>query len=291
MKRLSLLLSLFAVAWTAAAQEPTLPSPDAKVLGMGGVQMTTLSGSHAIYGNSATAIFSMAPSQVSTSYYNYDEADYYAVTGFCRFDNINMALVGWRQLHRERGNNDMSVDLGYSRRIGDNWAIGIVGRYLHLKRYQETADALAVDLSAAWNHPIEGVGSYATLRLGAKIANLGGSLKGSTTLPATATVGAALDTFLTDAHQITVAADAGYIFNPDRVRGLRLGLGAEYNLMQLIQVRTGYHYGAHRAVDPSYWSVGAGLSILHLRLNLTYLFAAHDSPLHNAYSISFGFDF
>ncbi len=151
MKRLVTLLAALAALQTYAQRiEATLPSPDAKSLGMGGVMMTTLSGSHAIYNNSATAIFSHTPSQVSSSYYGQRSFDYYAVSGFCRFDNINLVQAGWRQFLREHGNNDMAVDLGYARRIGDRWAVGIVGRYMHLKRPDISADALAVDLSAAW---------------------------------------------------------------------------------------------------------------------------------------------
>ena len=100
MKRLTTTLALLAAALYATAQEATLPTPDAKALGMGGVAMTTLSGSHAIYNNSATAIFSQMPSQVSSSYYGQGEFDYYAVTGFCRFDNVNLAQIGWRQYLR-----------------------------------------------------------------------------------------------------------------------------------------------------------------------------------------------
>ena len=51
MKRLTTTLALLAAALYATAQEATLPTPDAKALGMGGVAMTTLSGSHAIYNN------------------------------------------------------------------------------------------------------------------------------------------------------------------------------------------------------------------------------------------------
>ncbi|MFR8225337.1 MAG: hypothetical protein ACLU9X_13555 [Alistipes shahii] len=120
MKRLVTLLAALAALQTYAQRiEATLPSPDAKSLGMGGVMMTTLSGSHAIYNNSATAIFSHTPSQVSSSYYGQRSFDYYAVSGFCRFDNINLVQAGWRQFLREHGNNDMAVDLGYARRIGD----------------------------------------------------------------------------------------------------------------------------------------------------------------------------
>ena len=49
MKRLVTLLAALAALQTYAQRiEATLPSPDAKSLGMGGVMMTTLSGSHAI---------------------------------------------------------------------------------------------------------------------------------------------------------------------------------------------------------------------------------------------------
>lgn len=292
MKRLTTTLALLAAALYASAQEATLPTPDAKALGMGGVAMTTLSGSHAIYNNSATAIFSQMPSQVSSSYYGQGEFDYYAVTGFCRFDNVNMAQIGWRQYLRERGNNDMAVDLGYSRRLGERSAVGIVGRYMHLKRHDDTADALAVDLSVAWSQPLENVGSYSTLRVGGKLGNLGGYLgKTDYTLPMDLTAGVALDTFLTDAHEITVGADWGYYFSPARVRGFQMSVGAEYNLMQLIQLRAGYHYGERRNYYPTYGSVGAGVRFLHLRLDFAYLIARKETLLHNTYSISFGLDF
>lgn len=292
MKRFAISLLLLASACTAFAQEATLPTPDAKTLGMGGVAMATISGSHAIYNNSATAIFSQLPSQVSSSYYGQGKYDYYAVTGYCRFDNINLAQIGWRQYLRERGNNDMAVDLGYSRRIGDKWAIGIVARYMHLKRHDSSADALSADLSAAYALPLENVGIYSVLRAGAKLGNLGGYLRSTPyTLPMDFTAGVALDTFLSDAHQITVGTDLGYYFSPASVRGFQMSVGAEYNLMQLFQLRAGYHYGQRRNYYPSYASIGAGVRILHLRLDFAYLFASKNSWMHNTYSISFGLDF
>lgn len=292
MKRLITILVLGVCAHTAYSQEATLPTPDAKTLAMGGVAMTALSGSHAIYNNASMAIFSRTPSQISSSYFGQGDFDYYAVSGFCRFDNINLAQIGWRQYLRERGNNDMAVDLGYSRRIGDNWAIGIVGRYMHLKRPEVSANALAVDLSASWSMPLERLGSYSVLRAGAKLGNLGGYLeKSDYTLPMDLTAGVALDTFITDAHEITVGTDLGYYFTPGQVRGFQLSVGAEYNLMQLFQLRAGYHYGERKAYYPSYASLGAGVRILHLRLDFAYLFAGKNSWMHNTYSISFGFDF
>ena len=76
MKRLVTLIAALAVFQTYAQRiEATLPSPDAKAIGMGGLMMTTLSGSHAIYNNSAMAVFSRMPSQISSSYYGQEDID------------------------------------------------------------------------------------------------------------------------------------------------------------------------------------------------------------------------
>ncbi|WP_296004562.1 PorV/PorQ family protein [uncultured Alistipes sp.] len=290
MKRFFLLSIFVSIFVPGRAQVALLPSPDAKSLGMGGLSMTTLSGAHAIYDNPAMAAFSSTPAQIASSYCGAGDADYYAVTGYWRFDNFNLTQIGWRQFLRERGNNDMAVDLGYSRRIGDRWAVGAITRYMHLKRPEGSSDALAADLSVGWMLPVR-LGAFSSVRAGAKLSNLGGYFKKQDySLPMNFTVGAALDTYLSDAHEITVGADFGYCFSPSAARGCQVALGAEYNLMQLVQFRAGYHYG-ERQVVPSYASVGAGLRILHLRLDFAYLFAGKETFLHNTYSISFGFDF
>lgn len=292
MKRSLSILALCFGLLSARAQEATLPNPDAKALGMGGVTMTTLSTAHALYDNAAMAAFSRDQMLFSSSWYGQGDYDAYAVTAARRIGTDNMLQLGWRQYLRERGNNDMSVDAGYSRRIGERWAVGIVGRYTRLERPDDSVDALAADLCAAWSMPLELGSRYATLRAGAKLANLGGYLSATDyTLPVNFTAGAALDTYLSDAHQITVGADAGYYFNPSAVRGFQLSAGAEYNLMQLIQLRAGYHWGERRDYYPDYATVGAGVRFLHLRLDFAYLFAARNTVLRNTYSVSFGLDF
>lgn len=292
MKRLIGTLLASAAVYTAAAQEALLVSPDARSLGMGGVTMSTISGSHAIYNNSAAAVFSPSPAQISSSYYAQDEYDYYTVTGFWRFDNVNLAQIGWREFRRDPRNRDMSVDLGYSRRLGERWAVGAVARYSHFKRYNDTADALSVDLSAMYALPLENIGAYSVLRTGAKISNLGGYLTASEyTLPMNISIGTALDTYLSDAHEVTLGVDLGYYYTPTFVRGFQASVGAEYNLMQLFQLRAGYHYGEKRLYYPSYASIGAGVRFIHLRLDFAYLFAKRNTPLRDTFSISFGFDF
>ncbi len=296
MKRFVTTLSalFFAIGLYAQPISWELPNPDAKVLGMGGVAMTAMSGSHAIYSNAAMAIFSQSPSQVSASYYGQGGEDAYAVSGSCRFDYNNLAQIGWRQLFRGGADGgDLALDMGYSRRINDRWAIGVVGRYQRFSQIvADPANALAVDLHAAYTLPLEHVGKYSTLRAGARLSNLGGCLGDVyTTLPMRIVGGVSLDTFLTDSHEITIATDFGYCFTPSQPRGFQLSIGAEYNLVQLIQFRAGYHYGESSFYDPSYASLGAGVRILHLRLDFAYLFAARNTLLRDTYSFSFGIDF
>lgn len=292
MKRFALILLSLAAASPVCAQQTALASPDAKSLAMGGAAMGLPAGSHAIYGNASMALFSRHPVQISSSYCGQKEFDHYAVTGHWRFDNANLVQAGWRQFMRRSGGDDMVLDAGYSRRLGERWAVGVVGRYLRLKNEEGPEDALAADLSASWVLPLERVGSYSTLRAGARLGNLGGFFSGSEgTLPTDLTIGAAFDTFLTDAHEITVAADLGYIFTPRPGRGVRCAAGVEYNLMQLVQLRAGYHFGRRDDFFPSFGSAGAGVRILHIRLDFAYLFAAKGTSLRNAYSLSFGLDF
>lgn len=266
-------------------------SPDAKSMSMGGLTMTTISASHTLYDNPAMAAFSVSPLQISSSYYKQNDYDFYSISGTGRFGQRNFAHIGWRQYLREKGNNDKALDLGYSRRIGTEWGIGIVARYTHLKRLDAQADALAFDLSAAWSHPLENVGSHSTLRVGAKIADIGGYFNSDYKLPLNCTAGVALDTFLSDAHEITVGTDLGYYFTPSVIRGFQWSIGAEYNLMQFLQLRAGYHYGEQSEYYPKYASVGAGIRFMHLRLDFAYLFAAKENPFHNTYTFSFGLDF
>ena len=293
MKRLILLSMLFCGgAFQLHAQEGVLLSPDAKSLGMGGLTTTVSGASHALYDNPAMAAFSTSQAQLSASYNRQGETDFYAVSGTSRFGENNYAALGWRQYLHATGNDDKLVDAGYVRRIGTEWGIGIVARYTHLQRPDASANALACDLSAAWSHPLEHIGAYSSLRVGAKIANIGGYFgKTAYELPTLGTVGLAWDTYVTDSHEITVGMDFGYVFNPSAVRGFQWSVGAEYNLTQFVQFRAGYHYGEHRNYNPCYTSVGAGIRFLHLRLDFAYLFAAKESILHNTCSFSFGLDF
>lgn len=292
MNRKTILLTLTCCLATVGvrAQELSLFTPDAKSLSMGGVTITQLSASHTLYNNAASALFQPVQLQLSGSYCAPQGYDGYAASGFFNIASRHSVQAGWRQFHRERGVGETMVDAAYAFRPGVRWAIAVTGRYTHLRRTQGTDDALAADLSALYVQPL-GTADRSAMRVGAKLSNLGGYFGDPNhELPVVLGAGAAFDTRLSDAHQLTVALDLNYAFNPSPVQGFGLSVGAEYNLMQFIQLRCGYHYG-ERSVSPDYGSVGAGLRFLHLRLDFTYLFAGADTWLRNLWGLSFGFDF
>ncbi|MEG2365163.1 MAG: PorV/PorQ family protein [Alistipes sp.] len=292
MKQILTVIATCAVVFGAQAQESMLINPDAKSMGMGGVVMTTLSSSHDIYTNAASPIFSRKQLQFSGTYFSQSDYNYYVASGYYNIDGNNVVQAGWRQFRREAKNNEMTLDVGYARRVNEHWSLGLVARYSHLRDHDQKADALSVDLSAMYVLPFENWEHYTTLRAGAKLGNVGGYLNNSNyELPMDLTAGVALDSFLSDAHQVALGVDAGYYFNPHNIRGFQASIGAEYNLMQLVQLRAGYHVGEDKAFYPNYASVGAGVRFMHLRVDFAYLFAKKNTFLRNTYSLSFGFDF
>ena len=123
----------------------------------------TLSASPAIYTNAASAAFSRQRLQLSGSCFSPDDRDCYIASGQYNIDNRNFLLsAGWRQYRIDAHNNNMSADLGYTRRIDDRWAVGVTARYLRVKAPHAAPDALAADLSVLHILPLEGIGHYTT---------------------------------------------------------------------------------------------------------------------------------
>ncbi len=317
-KLISTLLLLSATVIAARAQyDITVLNPDAISMSMGGVVTTNMSGAHTIFNNASLAPFSRAPFQLGITYYGQDGGDYYAASGYYQFANRGALEIGWRMYIPEETLFDggivggyqprmpkyvgegrsMAFEMGYAQMFSERLSFGITGRYLHYSEEYDSksANALALDLSATYRLPLERLSANSSLMFAAKLANIGAYLdRGqlpTTSLPLTLKAGAALDWWLRDSHKLTFAADYGYCFTPDFVRGSECSVGMEYELMQLLKIRGGYHFGNRSMLCPDYASVGAGLHFMHLRLDLTYVFADEGTLLHNAYSVGFGFDF
>ncbi len=264
-------------------------SPDAKAMAMGGVQMSTISTSHTIFNNPSTIVFARLPYQLSASYVHMNDLNQFVISGHLIFARNNAFQVGWRNYNNHSDGKSQALDLNYTRKITDRWSMGLTGRYYHRKYFSVKKEAVAVDLSTTYVLPLS-FGVQSNLRSGAKVGNLGGWIGEGGALPVHFAFGTALDTHFTDAHQLTFGIDFAYYARKNYIRGGQLSFGAEYNLMQLIQLRAGYHVGSNSRYNPNYSSLGCGVRFLHLRLDFAYLIANKQTPLHNTYSLSFGFD-
>ena len=114
------------------------------------------------------------------------------------------------------------------------------------------------------------------LSLAAGVSNMGTSLESVTgdafSLPSSATIGADWGKALSEAHGVRLAADADYFFSGS----VTAAAGAEYSFKNMLFARAGYHFGTSDAVLPSFATVGLGVRLLGVSLDLAYL-AANDA--------------
>ena len=112
---------------------------------------------------------------------------------------------------------------------------------------------------------------FDALRISAGAYNLGGGLDygyGKNSLPSLARVNAAY----TLTFGVAVSAEGDYLFN-GAVMG---GAGLSYDIMGFADVRAGYHFGDAAKAIPSYAAVGAGVHVLGLKFDFTYLLASEN---------------
>ncbi len=291
MKRLFLFLALlggFALS-VRAQSDLLLINPETRSMAMGGVAMTTISSSNTIFNNASLVSFADAPFQIATSYAGSQSSKYYSLSTYYQFFSGGAIQAGWRRWDYDNYNS-MAVELGYSRPIARIFSIGITGRYLHGKDADDNSvNGLALDLSASCRIPIGG----SSLLVGAKLSNLGGYLSGTNDplFPIQLTGGAGLNLALSESHRLLISTDVGYCFNPEQYKGSQVSVGLEYELMQLLQIRGGYHFNECSTLYSDYFSVGAGIRFLFFQMEGSYIIAPKSSILHNLYSLNVGLKF
>ena len=71
--------------------------------------------------------------------------------------------------------------------------------------------------------------------------------------------------------------------------GILASVGAEYSILDIIDIRAGYHYGQKGTVLPTFASVGLGLELFGVNLDAAFLVSA--GPMKNTFSIGLGYSF
>lgn len=128
------------------------------------------------------------------------------------------------------------------------------------------------------------------LSLALGVSSLGSRVESTTgakfSQPTSLTFGAGYLAEFAEDHSVEVLLDADWYL----AGALSASLGAEYCWNRMVSVRAGYRYGG-KSVIPSYASVGAGIKLIGISLNLAYLIASGDSPMQNTLTFGLGYSF
>lgn len=177
--------------------------------------------------------------------------------------------------------SEMELAAGLAWRLHKNVSIGANVGYAST-RLSESASysALVADVHAMavfggfkTSVAVSDIGTGVTSASGAKFS-----------LPASLGLAAGYDAALQDKHTVGVDAQAQYYFCGD----IAASLGARYTYADMVSVSAGYRYGG-TSVIPSFVSVGAGVKIAGLELNLAYLMSS--TAADDTVCLSLGYSF
>ncbi|MCA9753701.1 MAG: PorV/PorQ family protein [Gemmatimonadetes bacterium] len=135
---------------------------------------------------------------------------------------------------------DFNLAMTWSKNLIDRFAFGFTAKYLHMGLEDENADGFVLDLGTLY------FTDYKTIRIGMAIQSLGPSMTfidDSFPLPTMFKVGAAMDAYSSEDHNLLVA----FQFDHPADNAERASLGGEYTLKKFepnvkLQLRAGYRY-------------------------------------------------
>lgn len=178
--------------------------------------------------------------------------------------------------------NEIVINGGVGFLITDNLSAGANVRFASQKLSEENSySAIAADIFMTYR--------LNDLNITAGVSNMGSSVKSedgaSFNLPTSATVGAAWSKSFSAVHGVRLAADVDYFFS----RNVTAAAGVEYSFKNMFFARTGYHFGTKDAVLPSFATVGLGVRIFGISLNVAYLTA--NDIIDNTITFGLGYHF
>lgn len=173
--------------------------------------------------------------------------------------------------------SDLILGLGASYAINEQLSVSVKAKILSSTLAADIkGSAFCADLRAGYSTDL--------FSAGLSLRNLGSKIDygaGGYALPAMV----ALDGSTSPIDGLTVAAEADYLFSG----ALMAGLGAEYNVIDMVSVRGGFHYGDAAKALPTFVSLGLGAHFAGASLDLTYLLAS--KSLGNTLLIGLGYSF
>ena len=133
-----------------------------------------------------------------------------------------------------------NLSMTWAKNLIDRFAFGVSAKYLHLGLEEESANGFLVDFGTIY------FTDFKTIRIGMAIQSLGPSIKfleDSFPMPTMFRVGAAMDAYQSDDHNLLLAFE----FDHPADNAERMSFGGEYTLAAFapsvtLQVRSGYRF-------------------------------------------------
>ena len=218
----------------------------------------------------------------------------FMLDGFYRFGKFGISAGGRYNMYKplaamsDQGNpgasftpSEFMAFVGFHYGILENLAVMANVKFISstlMAKY--SGSAVAADLGVAYD--VSGV------KIALSARNLGSRLTYAknvqNNLPMTVLLGGE-KAFAIGSHTLDVALDAGYM---PLHSCFVARAGAEFSIMNIMDIRAGYHFGSNSKVEPGYASVGVGANINAVRLGATYFIAGGSSPLRNTLAFSLG---
>lgn len=293
-----------AVSFTAGAQALpfTAVDYDPVVMAKGGAFMTeTSTSAFAAFGNPAAAVFADKKMDVAAGYTMWQPqgvssnvislggtailkeklgvsfgATYGANTPYDIIDASGIVTGSFSP-------SDLQINAGVAMKVLPFLSVGATLGYAN--------STLAEGSSyGAFNADVFAMAKFGGLKASAGVKGVGSKVKSASgvsfALPMAAAAGVGYTTEFGEKNRVDVNVDAEYYIDG----GVAVAGGASYTFAKLATVRAGYRHGGN-TVLPSYASVGAGVSLLGVHLDLAYLVGVNSSPMANTLCISAGWAF
>ena len=291
---ISLIASLFCIISAGQSMPFMSTGTDIAGLGMGSVSVASNASAFSADGNIAAAALSEKRMEAEAGYSLWQpEVFCHSIPGlgiYYRTGNrVAVGLSGKYLIEKEYGiigedgiesnvyrPKEGLLSIGASYRIIDGLAVG-AGLKVAFSKIAPNAGStvFAADIHAIYS--IKGVNiAFGVSNIGNK-ADYGNGKYGIPTMLRTG-VAYSIAGF-------TCNAEADWQFGA----GIMASAGAEYSILDIVDIRAGYHYGQNGTVLPTFASVGLGFEFFGVNLDAAYLISA--GAMKNTFSVGLGYSF
>ncbi len=294
---LALLLSV-SVVW-GQTSFVSLPS-DARTAAMGGATSALGADAFAPINNMASTLSSQSSLELGVSYMNWQpqfvNANIMSAAGYYKISDdlavgasFQYEMLPSQEIISSSGTasgeftpQGNAVGVGVAYALSERLSLGATAKYNSTKLYTLSQSAIMADV--ALNYKAAGGDIAVTL------SNLGGS-GSELELPTSINVASGSTILRSGEHEVDYGAKLGYIFAPESISSLVVGLGLEYSYSQKYFARFGSTYYDSTYLSP-WGSAGVGINVEGCRVDVAYMIPSEsDSPIKGSWMLSASFGF